>query len=366
MRSCGPWKPRNTEGSDRHWIHSPLGCTVSGAQNLKAEVLGELLLAEVILPHELIVQSVTENIALLILAAGLKVWAFPLQAHAQFASANSQQVETENQPDVFDNLQPVKQAWPVLPLSAKLAHLQGRVSLSVSIDKDGSVSNIQVLSGGPPFVEPALKAVRQWRYAPSKDVHVTVETIFFTRRREDAAPPALKPLTAVRPVYPPEAKEAGIEGRVTLRATVEKDGSVSNLETLAGDPQFAQAAKEAVRQWRYEPMEKPAVTDVILGFTLVRGDSDNLFMSPMAIYKPDPPYTKKARAAKLQGTVQLQVRVGVDGTVSDVKVVKPLGKGLDESAVQTVMTWKFLPALKDGKPIPFKLITQIVFKMRGS
>jgi hypothetical protein len=58
-------------------------------------------------------------------------------------------------------------------------------------------------------------------------------------RPAPAAAPPFKPLTAVRPVYPPAAKAAGIEGAVSLRVTVEKDGSVSNAEVLNGDPQFA-------------------------------------------------------------------------------------------------------------------------------
>jgi TonB family protein len=189
-----------------------------------------------------------------------------------------------------------------------------------------------------------------WAFPPQSPVQVTLP---------------LKPLSAVRPVYPPAAKADGIEGKVTLRTTVDKDGSVSHAEVLVGDPEFAQAAIEAVCQWRYEPMEKRAVTDVNLGFTPVRGDGDSVFTSPMALYYPDPPYTKKARAAKLQGTVLLESTVASDGTVSDVKVTKALGKELDESAAQIVMTWKFLPALKDGNPVPFKLMAEIVFKMWG-
>ena len=51
--------------------------------------------------------------------------------------------------------------------------------------------------------------------------------------------------------------------------------------------------------------------------------------------------------------------------MSDVEVTKALGKGLDESAAQPLMTWNFLPALKDGVPVPFKLMAEVVFKMWG-
>ena len=126
----------------------------------------------------------------------------------------------------------------------------------------------------------------------------------------------LKPLSAVRPLYPPAAKAAGIDAKVTLRTTVEKDGSVSRVEVLDGDPEFAKAAIEALREWRFEPMEKRAVTYSNLGFTSVRGNAHGVFMSPIAVYAPDPPYTKKAMAAKLQGTVLLEGTVASDGTVT--------------------------------------------------
>ena len=168
----------------------------------------------------------------------------------------------------------------------------------------------------------------------------------------------------MRPVYPPAARAAGIQGNLTLRATVEKDGSVSNLEILMGDPQLGQAAIEAVRQWRYAPMDKAAITDVTVNFTLAKtGNADNAVTPPMVIYKPEPVYTKEARAAKLQGIVELQIMVAADGMVSDVKVTKPFDKGLDESAVQTVKTWKFLPAMKAGKPVAWTGVVEVSFKI---
>ena len=84
---------------------------------------------------------------------------------------------------------------------------------------------------------------------------------------------------------------------------------------------------------------------------------------PSPIYKPEPGYTKEARAAKLQGSVTLWMVVGVDGAVSDVKVTQGLGMGLAESAVETVKTWKFKPAIKAGKPVPCKVMVEVAFKL---
>src|SRR3569623_1132111 len=57
----------------------------------------------------------------------------------------------------------------------------------------------------------------------------------------------------VEPVYPAEAN--GAEGVVTLDLVVGKDGSFLSLEVRSGDPILAQAALEAVRQWKYRPMK---------------------------------------------------------------------------------------------------------------
>ena len=65
---------------------------------------------------------------------------------------------------------------------------------------------------------------------------------------------------------------------------------------------------------------------------------------PIPIYKPEPAYSEEARKAKYQGTVVLWIVVDAAGAVTDCRVVKPLGLGLDEKAVETVRTWKFKPA----------------------
>lgn len=57
----------------------------------------------------------------------------------------------------------------------------------------------------------------------------------------------------IQPDYPEIAKLMRLSGLVHLRAIIGTDGSVQQLEVLSGNPMLAQAAKAAVRQWRYEP-----------------------------------------------------------------------------------------------------------------
>jgi TonB family protein len=57
----------------------------------------------------------------------------------------------------------------------------------------------------------------------------------------------------VEPVYPEEARQQNIQGEVHLEALVGKDGSVQVLRLISGDSQLAEAAADAVRQWRFRP-----------------------------------------------------------------------------------------------------------------
>jgi TonB family protein len=55
------------------------------------------------------------------------------------------------------------------------------------------------------------------------------------------------------PAYPPNALQMHIEGSVQLSATISKNGNISAVKILNGDPQLAHAAVDAVKQWKYKP-----------------------------------------------------------------------------------------------------------------
>jgi len=59
--------------------------------------------------------------------------------------------------------------------------------------------------------------------------------------------------TRVTPDYPDVARQAGVEGTVTLRVEIGPDGSVQDIEPISGPPLLERAAAEAVAQWRYAP-----------------------------------------------------------------------------------------------------------------
>ena len=84
---------------------------------------------------------------------------------------------------------------------------------------------------------------------------------------------------------------------------------------------------------------------------------------PRVIYQPEPEFSEQARAAKYQGTCVLKLIVGGDGIPRDIKVITPIGMGLDEKAVEAVQKWRFNPALKDGEPVPVEVAVEVDFHL---
>jgi TonB family protein len=78
---------------------------------------------------------------------------------------------------------------------------------------------------------------------------------------------------------------------------------------------------------------------------------------------PEPVYTDEARQAHIQGTVTLDVTIRADGTGKVNKVVRALGYGLDEKAIEAFEKWRFEPGKKDGKPVDVELQVVINFHL---
>jgi periplasmic protein TonB len=78
----------------------------------------------------------------------------------------------------------IRQVQPVYPQIAKTAHVQGTVVLHAIIAKDGTIQELQYISGPPLLMRAAMDAVRQWRYAPTLlngdpvEVDTTISVIF--------------------------------------------------------------------------------------------------------------------------------------------------------------------------------------------
>jgi len=84
---------------------------------------------------------------------------------------------------------------------------------------------------------------------------------------------------------------------------------------------------------------------------------------PHAIHSPDPEYTDEARKAKYQGTAFFWLVIMPNGETKDIRVVRPLGFGLDEKALSAISTWTFEPAMKDGQPVAVMVNVEVSFRL---
>ena len=197
----------------------------------------------------------------------------------------------------------------VYPPEAEQQRIQGQVVLSVRINKSGEVESINLISGHPLFVKSAIEAIKEWKYKPyllngePSEVETMVRLSFTlpppgsgagsvidTPMQAEFPPPT--PVIAapvrirvsagveqgmlvrkVNPEYPSGAREQQIQGVVILKALIDKEGNVGNLELVSGHPVLAPAAIDAVKQWKYRPYllnGTPVVveTQIQVNFTL--------------------------------------------------------------------------------------------------
>jgi TonB family protein len=138
----------------------------------------------------------------------------------------------------------------------------GRYTLTAAVPGFSKLSN-----------ELELTAAKDWERTITLQVGQVMETIHVSERRvpkPSGAPPQVMASTPIRiggnirpprklhnvnPTYPQKMRDAGLEGVVPLEATIGRDGTVQFTRVLTAQvhPDFAHAAIEAVRQWRFDP-----------------------------------------------------------------------------------------------------------------
>jgi TonB family protein len=80
-------------------------------------------------------------------------------------------------------------------------------------------------------------------------------------------------------------------------------------------------------------------------------------------FKPNPLYTPEARSLKLEGEVLLEVMFGANGQLHVNRVVRGLGHGLDEAAIDAANKMRFKPALRNGQPVDSTAVVHVVFQL---
>ncbi len=94
-------------------------------------------------------------------------------------------------------------------------------------------------------------------------------------------------------------------------------------------------------------------------------DGQDKIVPPQAISRVQPAYTGEAAAVGYQGIVFVPLTVGVDGKPANIKIVNPIGMGLDQQALLAASQWRFKPGTKNGTPEPMETAVEMEFHLAG-
>ena len=299
---------------------------------------------------------------------------------------------------------PIDIVTPVYPEEAKKKRIEGKVTLKVVVNVDGSVSDVSVLEGPEIFRQAAIDAISQSQFKPAEHngkvvpvwivmpiefsldftdsdfqltSPVTIDAdgneVEIPRFFEVEATPEL--LQSVKSVYPT---------RVTVRLEfrVYEDGSVGDMKVLKGPEEFHQAAIDAILQYRFKPgtlngKVVPVRMTQWVTFRLPKqqttppasGDADikvlEFYMvevKPKVLHYVKPVHPEEALKDSLEGKVFLKFMVNLDGSVSDVRVLRGT-EVFRQAAIDAVSQFRFKPAEHNGKPVAVWMTQPVSFRL---
>ncbi|HEY2842428.1 MAG TPA: M56 family metallopeptidase, partial [Bryobacteraceae bacterium] len=340
------------------------------------------------------------SFAVLGLCAAL--WFFPMRSSAQVAP---------------DDSGITVDAGAALAHRAPVRYPQGSVArgdmlVEISLNAKGEVADAHVLSGPEELRKAALSSVLEWHYladtAPPALVHATIH--FGPRAAATAvaaAPPPLPPPppappaalggrggrgalpTPPPPPPPPPPPESAVVQQIQFRGmSPELQQRVQNGLTVREGDTLGRAAMAQLRDelqridehivvnQTYDPQRANVTLWITLQPAVATAAPAALpalppgvyrigagVSAPVPIYRADPEYSEEARVAKWQGAVLLQVVINEEGVPQDIKVIRPLGLGLDEKAIEAVQKWRFRPGMMDGKAVPVAANMEINFRL---
>jgi len=171
------------------------------------------------------------------------------------------------------------------------------------------------------------------------------------------------------------ALKIGVNGEVTeakaTRWQLTIDHSIDDPNYWASKPEraFVDAAEAAALKWKFAPPEANTRTQVDVLFTFRNIPGANAanalrvgdgVRQPTKVADAMPMYPEAAKAARIEGPVVLELRIGRDGSVIEASVVQSIPM-LDEAAMEAARHWKYVPTLLNGAPVEVLMTVTINF-----
>ena len=267
-------------------------------------------------------------------------------------------------------------------IKPEFAHASPRLPIAVSSAFHAGIAATLILIstiGLPQAAEPA-RAHRAGHHAAR--VHCTPGTRRRRRRRRSSPESAAAPraaqgqVIARQPDAGPQSAEAG-RGRAEARAAaaaatgrsrsrfrrssrrsqrspqtkwIAQASSTSRRrkKARAADPGPAAASAPAPARASARARARASATDRAAAWAAARIVPEAASLPPRLLREVKADYTEDARRANIEGEVVLEIVVRRDGSVSDVKLMSGLPRGLNERAIAAVRQWRFAPANTTG------------------
>jgi len=169
-----------------------------------------------------------------------------------------------------------------------------------------------------------------------------------------APPPPVTPKTEKsQPPSNPDAAPLDVPDSITPEPVQEFDRSEPESPTV---PDGVPGGIVITR----EPPPSPPVTQAPPKAVIPGGK----IRFPLKIHDALPVYPAIAQAARVQGTVILQARIGVDGKIEDLHVLRSIPL-LDQAAIDAVRQWEYAATLLNGVPVPVIMTVTVTFTLAG-
>ena len=310
------------------------------------------------------------------------------------------------------------QQRPIYPWAMQASQMRGEVLVDFIVDIEGRVRNpFVVRSLNPAFDDPAIDAVRKWRFDPGLHgdrpvaTHMQVPIVFeldatmnggrgplSENRRADLSklpeelrydtPPS--PRGTVRVVYPYALLRAEAKGKATVNYVVGRSGRVVQATVKdASAPEFGRAVLAAVECFTFEPAIKGGSPGLALqGFVqefdrseiqqllgaedlaMLRREEKkpesiftlrDLDAMPSPLSRRPPQFPLAAPQAMKKGEAIIEFLIDEEGRVRLPRIVSATDDSFGYAAVQSVAQWRFEPPMRGGKTVVARAQIPITF-----
>ena len=264
-----------------------------------------------------------------------------------------EKIETEEKPEVSRKAVLINDVMidviPVYPEKAIRDQVEGTVSLRFLINVDGSVSDVSIFKGPEIFHQTVIEAVSQWRFKPARHDGRAMPAWMaqqFKFERSELASELFYGVSFIPPI-----------------ATGNGEELVMGFQRSGFAPEQAALAKLIEAKQKFKPKQQNAPSanadsSEVLEFFMVE-------VKPKLLHSVKPVHPEEAIRDGLEGKVFLKFIVNVDGSVSDVTVLRTIGPEVfRQAAIDAISQFQFKPAEYNGKPVAVWMTQLIKFRLR--